>query len=265
MSKYEAIELEISEADQYAIIHLNRPDQLNAINTQLNYDFCSALEEVSVNNKIRCLMITGKGRAFCGGGDLVEFNNAEDPESHLYTLAKKLHEGIKTLKGLDIPSIAAVNGACYGVGLSLACACDLRICSENAKFAVAFTRVGVSPDSSLTFHLPKIVGLSLANEMALLNRVLDANEAKQYNLVSDVISSEEDFLEEARNVARKISQGPTRAYGSTKKLFIQSYHNDLETQLEEEAENLRKNAATEDFKEATSSFVAKKKPIFKGK
>lgn len=264
MSKLETIILEIDEVENYAILYLNRPNQLNAVNFQLSEEFCIALEDISKNKKIRCVIITGKGKAFCAGGDLAAFRKAEHPDRFLFDMATIFHKGIKMLKSLDAPSIAVVNGACFGVGLSLACACDLRICSEKAKFNVAFTSVGLSPDSSLTFHLPKIVGLPIANEMAILNRTLDADEALKYNLVSK-ITPEGLILEEGRILAKKISHGATMAYGSAKKLFTMSYSNDLETHLKEELTNLKKNAASEDFQEGVNSFFEKKKPLFKGK
>ena len=265
MLKLETIELEVLEPEGYAIIFLNRPQQLNALNTQLSMDFCEAMDNVSKNEKIRCLIITGRGKAFSAGGDLVEFTKAKDPKSHLYNLAKMFHEGIKTLKKTDAPSIAAVNGACFGVGLSLACACDLRICHESAKFAVAFTSVGLSPDSSMTFHLPKIVGISIANEMAILNRVLTAEEAKNCNLVSKIINKEENFLEEVKKTALKISHGPTLAFGTTKRLFMESYSNTLNAQLEKELNSISKLAGTEDFQKGAGAFLEKKRPEYKGK
>ncbi len=264
MSKLDTILLEVDESEYYAIMYLNRPDQLNALNFQLAEDFCSALEEIAKNEKVRCVIITGKGNTFCAGGDLGAFKKTEEPDNFLFNLATIFHKGIKMLKNINAPSIAAVNGACFGVGLSLACACDVRICSENAKFGVAFTSVGLSPDSSLTFHLPKIVGLPLANEMAILNRMLNAEEAMKFNLVSKV-TSEDSLLEEVKGIAKKISHGPTMAYGSTKKLFTASFSNDLESQLSEEIVNIKKNAASEDFQEGVSSFFEKRKPNFKGR
>jgi 2-(1,2-epoxy-1,2-dihydrophenyl)acetyl-CoA isomerase len=264
MVNFKTIFLEIDESEHYAIIYLNRPDQLNALNFQLAEDFHSAMKEVESNADIRCVMITGKGHAFCAGGDLAAFKQADHPDSFLFDLATMFHKGIRILKTIDAPSIAVVNGACFGVGLSLACACDIRICSDNSKFGVAFTSVGLSPNSSLTFHLPKLVGLPLANEMAILNRILNAEEALKYNLVSK-ITSKDTLIEEGKKLASQISHGATLAFGSTKQLFTMSYSNDLEAQLSEEIMNIKRNAATWDFQEGIHSFFDKRKPTFKGK
>ncbi len=265
MNRYETIELEIFEREGYAIIYLNRPDQLNALNTQLCEDFHSIIEEVSKNEIIRCLIITGRGKAFCAGGDLNEFRESSTPEQFLHDLASNFHRSIRILKSMNAPSIAAINGDCYGVGLSLACACDLRFCTKKAKFSVGFTGVGLSPDSALTYHLPKIVGLSMAREMALLNRIITSEEVEKIRLVSKVISDETPFLEEVKAIALKISNGPTKAFGSTKYLFLKSYTNDLNSHLDEELKHISINAATEDFQEGINSFFQKRKPNFKGR
>ena len=265
MADFETIEVEIKESENYAILSLNRCDQLNAMNTQLTFDFVSAMELVSNNENVRCMIITGKGSAFCAGGDLLEFNQVDDPGKHLHELATRFHKGIKMLRNMNAPSIALVNGACYGVGLSLACACDFRICTPDAKFALAFTSIGASPDSGLTFHLPKIVGLPMANEMALLNRVLNAEEALHYNLVNKILSAKPPPSDEVDEYVKQITRGPTLAFGSTKRLFIESFSNDLSAQLDAEVKQISENAAREDFREGTSAFLGRRKPKFRGK
>lgn len=263
MAQFETIKLE--ESETFAILYLNRPNQLNALSYKLAEEFSLALKEFSKNPIIRCLLITGKGRAFCSGGDVVEFKKAENPSEFMVKLVSKLHESIKILKNFKIPSIAAVNGACFGAGLGFALACDLRICSESATFGSAFTSVGLSPNSSTTYHLPKIVGLSLANEMILLNRVLNAEEALKFNLVSKIINSDISFLQEAKKMAIEVSHGPPLAFESTKKLLLKSFSNNLVQQLEDEIENIKKNASMQDFQEGIKAFLEKKKPKFQGR
>lgn len=265
MIKLDTILLDIVESENHAIIYLNRPDQLNALNYKLAADFNSALDVIIKNGTARSIIIIGNGKAFCAGGDLMAFKKEKNLEEFIVKLATLFHGAIKKLKNLDAPSVAAINGPCFGVGLSLACACDIRICSEDARFGVAFTSVGLSPDSSLTFHLPKIVGLPLANEMALLNRILNAEDAKICNLVTQVISAEKSLLDEAKSIAIKLSNGPTKALGSTKRLFTQSFSNNLEEQLNKEILNAKFNAAMDDFREGINSFLEKRKPSFKGK
>ncbi|MBD3256467.1 MAG: 2-(1,2-epoxy-1,2-dihydrophenyl)acetyl-CoA isomerase [Candidatus Lokiarchaeota archaeon] len=263
MTQYKTIILEINKEEQFATIYLNRPNRLNTLNTQLAEDFLSTIKIISNDNQIRSLIITGRGEAFCAGGDLIEFGQSTNPD-FLYNLATTFHKAIRIMREMDAPIIAAINGICYGVGMSIACISDIRLCLDKAKFGVAFTSVGLSPDSSLTFFLPKIVGLPLANEMALINRVLNANEAKTHHLVSQIYTSSEELVEGSQNLARKISSGPTIALGSTKKLFVSSFAHNLRDHLDEELANLRKNSHSPDFREGVNAFVEKRKPNFKG-
>ena len=265
MTNFDSIELEIDEQNNLAIVFLNRPDQYNAFNIKLMDELIIALNTISDNRKVRCVVLTGRGKAFSAGGDVVEFRNTEKPDDFMAKLVGKLHKGIQILKNMGIPSIAAINGACFGAGLGYATACDFRISSENATFGCAFTKIGLSPDSSSTWHLPKLVGLSLANEMLFLNRVLNAEEALQFSLVNKIIKPEEQFMVEVKKFALEISQGSPIAFSYTKKLIKESYTNDLETHLENEAENIVKAAGTEDFQEGLKAFFEKRKPNFKDK
>ena len=262
MTNFDSIELEIDEQNNLAIVFLNRPDQYNAFNIKLMDELIIALNTISDNRKIRCMVLTGRGKAFSAGGDVVEFRNAEKPDDFMAKLVGKLHKGIQILKNMGIPSIAAINGACFGAGLGYATACDFRISSENATFGCAFTKIGLSPDSSSTWHLPKLVGLSLANEMLFLNRVLNAEEALQFSLVNKIIKPEKQFIEEVKNFALEICQGSPIAFSYTKELIKESYTNDLEAHLDKEAEAIVKASGTEDFQEGLKAFFEKKKPNF---
>jgi len=264
MLNFESIELEIDESNNLAIVFFNRPNQFNAFNIKLIDELILAFNSISGDNRIRCLILTGRGKAFCAGGDVIEFRNAEKPDEFMSNLVGRLHTGLKILKNMGIVSIAAINGACFGAGLGYASACDFRICSENATFGCAFTKIGLSPDSSSTWHLPKLVGLSLANEMLFLNRVLNAGEALQFSLVNKIIKPEE-FIEEVKKFALVICQGSPIAFSYTKKLIKESYSNNLETHLEKEAESIVKAAGTEDFQEGLKAFFDKRNTNFKGK
>ncbi|MFX1375726.1 MAG: enoyl-CoA hydratase/isomerase family protein [Promethearchaeota archaeon] len=264
MKKYDFIQVEVDESKNFAIIHMNRPDQLNAFNIKHVEELISAFNEISNDEKIRCLILTGRGRAFCAGGDVSEFQKAEKPEKYMDDLASRLHQGIRMLKNMKILTIAAINGACFGAGLGYAMACDFRISVSNATFGCAFTRIGLSPDSSSTFHLPKLVGLSMAKEMLFLNKVLNTDEALQYNLINKVINSEK-LMEETKIFAFEISRGAPMALAFTKKLLKESYFNDLDTHLDREAEHIVKTAGTEDFQEGLKAFFEKRKPNFEGK
>ncbi|MBN1803395.1 MAG: enoyl-CoA hydratase/isomerase family protein [Candidatus Lokiarchaeota archaeon] len=265
MIQYDTIELDISETDECATLYLNRPEQLNAINRQMCLDFISAMKSISKKDFVRCILIAARGPAFCAGGDLAEFQKAKDPGTHLYELASIFHGGIKILKSINAPSIAAINGPCFGVGFSLACACDIRICAQGAKFNVAFTNIGLTPDSSLTYYLPKIIGLPLTNEMVYLNKVLTSKDALENRLVSKVYGDIKCMQEGAEKLIAKIKNGPTLAYGNTKKLLLNSYKNDLNTHLDRELESVSKMAGTQDFQEGMSSFFERRRPNYKGK
>ncbi len=265
MIQYDTIDLDISETEEYATLYLNRPEQLNAINRQMCKDFISAMKIISKNDSVRCILITARGSAFCAGGDLAEFQKAKDPGAHLYELASIFHGGIKILKSIHAPSIAAINGSCFGVGLSLACACDIRICAQGSRFSVAFTNIGLTPDSSLTYYLPKIIGLPLVNEMVYLNKVLTSKDALECNLVSKVYGDLKSMQEGAEKIVAKIKKGPTLAFANTKKLLLNAYKNDLNTHLDRELESVSKMAGTQDFQEGMKSFFERRRPQYKGK
>ena len=264
MLKYENIKVELNESNGIVTLYFNRPKSMNAFNFKLVSEFCLAIKDLKSYKSLKCLIITGMGKNFSVGGDIKEFKEAKAPQEFMGKLADKLHEGIKLLKNLRVPSLAAVNGQCFGASLGYACSCDIRICRDSAKFGAAFAGIGLSPDSSTSYHLPKLVGLSLATEMILLNRTITAKEAKNSGLVSMIISDEKDFLSEVNKIALKISQGPTIAYQNIKNLLDNSYNSDLISHLKNESEKIKICAGTKDFQEGIKAFLEKRKPIFKG-
>ncbi|MHA1373972.1 MAG: enoyl-CoA hydratase/isomerase family protein [Promethearchaeota archaeon] len=265
MIDYKYIEIEYFKKKGFAMLSFNRPSNLNAFNYDLVSEFCDALRTVIKEKSINCVIITGKGKAFSVGGDINEFKEYTDPAVSMAKMAAKLHEGIRLIKSIKIPLIAAINGPCFGAALGYACSCDLRFCDEKATFGAAFTGIGLSPDSSTSFHLPKIVGYSLASEMILLNRILNSQEAQHYGLVNKIFLSDDTFIEEVKKVVSQLSTGPIEAFQASKMLIQNSYLNDLETHLEEEAKHIEKCAGTEDFLEGLNAFLEKRRPNFKKK
>ncbi|HME53229.1 MAG TPA: enoyl-CoA hydratase-related protein [Candidatus Lokiarchaeia archaeon] len=263
MMKEDTVELELVEENSIAVIRLNRPNAMNAMNMQLATDFNAALDQLTGVDGLRAVVVTGNGKAFCAGGDLAAFKSARNKGNFLHELATKFHEAILKLRYLDAPFIAAINGPCYGVGLSLACACDFRIAVDTAKFSVAFTGVGLSPDSGLPYFLPRIVGLSIATELALLNPVIDTKRALEINLIS--IATEGDVVADGIELAKKLATMPTKALGAVKRLYNDAFSDPLPQHLEKEAQAVSDTAASEDFVEGCAAFFEKRKPTFTGK
>jgi len=263
MKKHETVDLELKDNGAIAIVRLNRPGAMNALNMQLADDFIAVLDKLAAQDGLRAVIVAGNGKAFCAGGDLAAFKAAHAPAQFLTSLATRFHETIKRIRAMDAPFVAAIHGPCMGVGLSLACACDFRIAAEDAKFSVAFTGVGLSPDSSLPFFLPRIVGQAMATELAFLNPVIDSKRAHELNLVSTVTAG--DVMADAIELARKLASMPTKALGAVKRLYDTAFTDSLEMHLTKEAISVGETAATADFKEGYTAFFEKRKPSFKGK
>ena len=257
------VDLEILEKGKIALVKLNRPDALNALNPRLAQDFGRVVDQIRADKDIRAVILTGKGRAFCSGGDLAAFRGAADPGQFLHDLAATMHQTILKVRGMNAPWIAAINGPCFGVGLSLACCCDMRIASANAKFSVGFTGVGLAPDSSLLFYLPKLVGFSKATEMTLLNTVLTAEDAFSVALVNKVVAPEK-LGEESLELAKKLSDMPTLALGMDKEMLDTSFYQTLTQHLDLELKCVSKSAETNDFQEGCEAFFERRKPGFRG-
>jgi 2-(1,2-epoxy-1,2-dihydrophenyl)acetyl-CoA isomerase len=258
------VDLEVIEQGKIALVGLNRPDALNALNTEFAADLGEVVDRLHEDEKIRAVILTGKGRAFCAGGDLAEFRAAPDPRQFIHELAGSVHKSVLKMRGMNAPWVAAINGPCFGVGLSLACCCDLRVASSEATFSVGFTGVGLSPDSSLLYYLPKIVGLTKATEMTLLNMVLSAEEALEIHLVSR-ITEPEKLAEASFEMAKRLANMPTSALGMDKKMLDASFSDTLEQHLELELGCVSESAGTADFQEGCAAFFERRKPEFKGR
>ncbi len=253
-------EVEVARDGAVQTITLNRPDVLNAFNRALHAGLRDALKEAR-DPDVRAVVITGAGRGFCAGQDLTEFQEAPDVGS---SLRETYHPNVLAIRALEKPVIAAVNGACAGAGLSLACACDIRIASESAAFVPGFVGIGLIPDAGGTYFIHRLLGAPRAFEWMSSNRRLTAAEAHAWGLVSEVVEADA-LAARAAELAATYAALPTRAIGMTKRLFDHADTATLEEQLEMEAQLQAVAAQTEDFREGVAAFVEKRPPRFSGR
>lgn len=262
MAEYQTLTFELR--GNVALITLNRPDAANGINLTLGHELMLAAIECDENPAIRAVVITGAGKMFCAGGDLISFSGAGDKTAALIKeLTTYLHAANSRFARMNAPLVTAVNGAAAGAGMSLAISGDYVIAGESAKFTMAYTAAGLTPDGSSTFFLPRIVGLRRAQELIFTNRRLNAQEALDWQLVNKVVPDAE-LLNEAMAIAGQLASGPTLAYGTAKKLLLATFDQSLETQLELEARGIAAMTNTQDGKEGIAAFAQKRKPVFRG-
>jgi 2-(1,2-epoxy-1,2-dihydrophenyl)acetyl-CoA isomerase len=254
----------VAERDgSVAILTLNRPQAMNALNLALAEALLDALIECDEDGTVRAVLLTGAGRAFCGGGDIRAMAAAEEKApAFLKKLTVFLHASVATIARMPKPVIAAVNGPAAGAGLSLALAADLVLASDRASFTVAYTDIGLAPDGSSTFFLPRLLGSKRAFQLIVSNRALTAADAHDLGLVSDVFPAEE-FEACAREVARRLATGPTRALARAKNLL--GLGGTLETQMEAERQAIAECAQTRDFEVGVQSFLEKRSATFSGR
>jgi 2-(1,2-epoxy-1,2-dihydrophenyl)acetyl-CoA isomerase len=253
-------EVEVRRDGGVLTIVLNRPDVLNALNADTHKALAAALKDARADD-VRAVVITGAGRGFCVGQDLTEFRDATGDVAD--RLRSSYHPNITAIRALEKPVIASVNGAAAGAGLSLACACDIRIASDAAVFVPAFVNIGLVPDSGGTFFITRLLGPARAFEWMTSGRTLTAAEAQAWGLVSEVV--EADALEgHVAELAGRLAEMPTRAIGMTKRLFDRAADSTLEDQLEFEAQLQSAATKTNDFREGVAAFLEKRKPDFTG-
>lgn len=246
-----------------AEITLNRPEQLNAMNLDLIDGLAAAMEKAR-DPDIRAVVLKANGRAFCAGGDIKAFNQLiEMGKGIIPEMPDHLHEMVETLRNLDKPVLASVHAAAAGAGAPLALACDLVIASENAVFNFAYARIGLTPDGSSTYFLPRHVGMKKATELFMAMPTLSAKESQDLGLINWVVPAAE-LKERTDFIASQLAQGPTSTFGRLKKLLNASYHNSLHDQLALETKLICVSSETEDFKEGIKSFLEKRMPQFKG-
>ena len=241
-------------------ITLNRPEVFNAFNRALHAALRDALEEAA-DPDVRAVVITGAGRGFCSGQDLKEFS--ELPGGIREALEGTYHPNIRAIRALEKPVIAAINGPVAGAGLSLACACDVRIASDKATFVPGFIGIGLIPDAGGSWFVHRLLGFAKAFEWMVSNRRLGADEALAWGLVSEVVAAD-DLSPRIDELSAWYAELPTRGVAMTKQLFEHAYTASLEEQLELEAELQQAATSTEDFGEGVQAFLDKRPPSFGG-
>ena len=249
-----AIRLEIRE--QVAFLTFNRTDAANTINLQFGREFHEAAAALKTTTA-RAVVMTGQGKNFCFGGDLKGMMaTGGDVESYLLELTGNLHAGMAELARLNAPVIAAVNGTAAGAGLGLALIADFTLAGRTAKFAPAYTGVGLTPDAGCTFLLPRAVGFKRAMELMLTNRVLDADTALAWGLINEVVDDDK-LLDAATAWANRLSMGPTMAFGAVKRLMAESLPG-FEDQLAREGRSIAARGASAEGTEGISAFLGKR-------
>lgn len=247
--------------DGIARVTLDRPEVMNALNTQMRAELHDAFRRAGA--EARVLVLTGAGRAFCSGQDLGDRANAEGLDLER-TLRDEYEPMLRALFDAPIPTIAAVNGAAAGAGANLALAADVVIASESAVFLQAFARIGLIPDAGGTYWLPRQMGLAKAMGAALFAEKITAREAADWGMIWEAVP-DDDFAARVEARAATLSQGPTEAYRAIKQAMRRSFERDLDSQLALEAELQGRCGKSRDFREGVLAFLEKRPARFEGR
>ena len=246
-----------------AYVTLNRPEKFNSFNREMALELQKRLDECNADGSVRCIYITGSGKAFCAGQDLAEATDPNGPsmedivEHHYNPIIEKI-------RTIEKPVIAAVNGVAAGAGANIALACDIVLATESASFIQAFSKIGLIPDSGGTYFLPRLIGMQRAAALMMTGDKVTAKDAVAMGMIYKYYS-DESFEFESKNMAQQLAQMPTKGIGLTKKLLNESFNHTLEEQLIREKQLQVEAGATHDFKEGVQAFLEKRKPTFKGK
>ena len=264
--RMDTVHIQAEQREGVLKLTLDRPDVLNSFNARMAAELTAALELAARDAAVRAVLLTGIGRAFCAGQDLAEvMPDPDGPSTDLGdVVARQYNPIVRAIRLTEKPFVCAVNGVAAGAGANIAFACDLVVAAEGATFVQSFSKIGLVPDSGGTWMLPRLVGLQRATWLAMLGERIDANRAKDWGLIFDVVPAA-TLSDTTFDLARRLAALPTRALGLIKRGFNASATNDLEAQLALEVELQREAGRTEDYAEGVRAFVEKRKPRFQGR
>jgi len=264
---YTQLEIESQLEGKLQIAYLNQPETFNSLNKTLLSELKTFVHESSLNENIRCIAISGRGKAFCSGQNLKEALSMGNPKEDRIIQRMVIdyyNPLVQEIAKCRKPVVSLVNGPAVGAGAMLALICDIALATESSYFSQAFVNIGLIPDTGGTYWLPKLLGRQQANYLAFTGKKISASEAKNLGLIADVFE-DENFMENALAILTQISNLPTKAIALTKKAFNESYENTLSQQLDLEGILQQSAAETEDFQEGIAAFLEKRKPNYKGK
>jgi enoyl-CoA hydratase/carnithine racemase len=243
--------------DGIGMIRLNRPERMNAFTFDMIADWTAALKACQRDERVKVVVVTGTGRAFCGGGDIVEMGDrlAQEPARRKDELFEKIQRIPLTLEDLDKPVIAAVNGVATGAGMDLALMCDIRYAARDARFAESYVKVGLVPGAGGAHFLPRLVGTAKALELLFTGDFIDAEEALRIGIVNKVFDTDV-LLPEVLDIAARIARAPQLALRMIKRAVYQGMRNDLRTNLDLISSHYAVITATEDHRTAVKHFIA---------
>lgn len=248
--------------NKVAFVTLNRPEKFHSFNREMALLLQQILDECEANKEVRCIYLTGSGKAFCAGQDLSEVTGP-NPATFDKILLEHYNPIIMRIRNIAKPIVCAVNGVAAGAGVNIALCCDIVVASENASFIQAFSKIGLIPDCGGTYFLPRLIGFQKATALMMLGDKVGAVEAERIGMIYKYFSAE-TFTEESIKIAETLAQMPTKAFAYTKLALNHSLQNNLEQQLQFEDKLQYKAAHTEDYKEGVAAFIEKRSPIFKG-
>ena len=248
--------------DGVGIIRLNRPEVFNSFNMPMAKECQALLDQYEKDSNVRCIYITGEGKAFCAGQDLQEATDPNGPE--MRTIVQETYNPIiERLRKIEKPIIAAVNGVAAGAGANIALACDICVATESASFIQAFSLIGLVPDSGGTYFLPRLIGPQKAAALMMTGEKVKAADADNMGMIYKSFL-DDSFEAESMKLATKLASMPTKGLGLTKRLLNETFNNDLGTQLKMEEDLQDEAGKTYDYKEGVAAFLEKRKPVFKG-